>query len=73
MKHLSDEELKSRFKVSRRSVRRTMDPHTTVRLDLAFLADGKAPQGVAVSVSPMVPDLGAGYRLLDDGEVCDWL
>lgn len=63
----------SQLKVSRRSLLRTMDAHTTVRIDLVFVANGKAPQSVAVSVSPMVPEPGAGYKILDDREICDCL
>ena len=52
MKHLSHEEPPSRSKVSRRSVWHTMDPHTTVRVDLAFVANGEVPRCVGVSLSP---------------------
>ena len=75
MKHLSAEELKAKFKVSRASVRRRVWPNsqTDVRVDFVFVASGNAPRYVAVSVSPMAPEPGNGWKILSDDEVCDWL
>ena len=75
MKHLSAEELTSQFKVSRASVRRRVWPNsqTDVGVDIVFVASGNGPRYVAVSVSPMAPEPGNGWKILSDDEVCDWL
>ena len=74
MNHSSAKALKAKFKVSRASARRVgPSEQAALRVDLVFVANGNASRGVAVSVSPMVPDPGNGYKILSDDEICDWL
>ena len=67
--------LKAKYKVSRASLcRQTFpSPGVAVRVDLAFVASGDSPRWVAVSVDPMVPNPGNGYKILSDDEICAWL
>ena len=49
-----------------------MAAHTTTRVDLVFVANGKVPESVAVSASSMVPEPRADNKILDnDGATCD--
>lgn len=75
MNHSTADALIAKFKVSRASVHRRVypSPDVTVRVDLAFVASGNRPRHVAVSVNPIVPNPGNGYKILSDDEVCDWL
>ena len=75
MNRSSATEPQSKFRVSRTSVRRRMwpDPETTVRVDLVFFTSESPARCVAVSVDPMVPNPGEGYKILSDDEICDWL
>lgn len=75
MNHSPSNALIAKFKVSRASVHRRVfpSPEITVRVDLAFIASGDPPRCVAVSVNPIVPNPGNGYKILSDDEICDWL
>ena len=48
-----------------------MAAHTTTRVDLVFVANGKGPESVAVSASLMVSEPCADNNILDDGATCD--
>ena len=64
----------SKFRVSRGSLRRKWpDAETPLRVDLVFIAGGKAPRYVAVSVFPQVSLPGKGEYILRNDEVCDRL
>ncbi len=71
----STKALKAMFKVLRVSVRRReyLAQGVVARVDLAFVRSGNSARCVAVSVDPMVPNPGNGYKILSDDEICDWL
>ena len=74
MNHSSAEHPRSKFRVSRSSLlRKRQDSEGPLRVNLVFVAGGKAPRRVAVSAYPTVPSPGKGYKNLSDDEVCDRL